>query len=49
MKRFVIYWLNGMSETIEGFSFTNALLRAGYGKAASASLHCYKEVGLKEE
>ena len=37
-RKFVLYWLNGKSETVQGRDATEAIARAGYGRGAIPAL-----------
>jgi len=44
MKKFMLYWLDGKTEIIEGKDITEAFNRAGYSAGALRALDYYKEV-----
>ncbi len=44
MKKYRIYWINGISETIEGYDVVDAFNRAGIGHGALSVLDYYEEV-----
>ena len=44
MKQFKLYWLDGTTEIIEGYSIANAFMRAGYGAGAVKALDWYEEI-----
>lgn len=44
MKKFMLYWLDGKTEIIEGKDITEAFNHAGYGAGALRALDYYKEI-----
>lgn len=44
MKKFMLYWLDGKSEEVQGESISDAFRRAGYGGGAIQALDWYKEI-----
>jgi hypothetical protein len=47
IKTFILYWLNGTSEKVQGRTISEAFTLAGYGSGALKALDYYKEI--KEE
>ncbi|QRE00149.1 hypothetical protein [Burkholderia phage BCSR5] len=43
MKKFILYWLDGKLEHIEGNTIAQAMGAAGYGAGAIAALDFYDE------
>ena len=43
MKTFILHWLDGKEEEIEGYSIADAFTRAGYGSGALRALDWYEE------
>lgn len=41
MKKFVLYWLTGKSEVVQGVDIADAMNRAGYGFGALRALDFY--------
>jgi len=44
MKKYILHWLTGKTETVEGTSIADAFNRAGYGAGALPALDWYEEV-----
>ena len=44
MKTYILHWLDGTTEEIEGNSISDAFTRAGYGAGALKALDYYEEV-----
>lgn len=44
MKKFVLYWLDGKTETVEGSDIADAFRRAGYGGGAIRALDWFEEI-----
>jgi hypothetical protein len=44
MKKFILYWLDGTTQTISGRDISDAIMRAGYGGGALRALDYYKEL-----
>jgi hypothetical protein len=44
MTQFILHWLGGKIETVEGFDIADACRRAGIGGGALAALDYYQEV-----
>ena len=47
MKTFILYWINGQIEEVQGNSIADAFTKAGYGAVALRALDYYEE--KKEE
>jgi hypothetical protein len=47
-RKYILYWLDGKTETVTGVSIVDALTKAGYGNGAIRSLDHYKEVKKKK-
>lgn len=43
MKKFILHWLGGRTETVEGTDIADACRRAGIGAGALAALDYYGE------
>lgn len=43
MKKFILHWLDGKDEIIEGYSISDAFMKAGYGSGALRALDYYEE------
>lgn len=43
MNMFIIYWLDGKFEKVEGTSIDDAFRRAGYGGGATRAIDFYEE------
>ncbi len=48
-RRFILHWLHGKPETIEGYDIADAVSRAGYGGGAMRALDYWEEVEGKEK
>lgn len=44
MKKFILHWLDGSTQEINGTSISDAFMRAGYGGGAIRALDWYEEV-----
>ena len=44
MKTYILHWLDGTTEEIEGNSISDAFTRAGYGAGALRALDYYEEI-----
>ena len=44
MKTYILHWLDGTTEKIEGNSISDAFTRAGYGAGALRALDYYEEM-----
>ena len=44
MKKFVLYWLSGEQQIVEGHDIADAFRRAGYGGGAVRALDYYEEI-----
>lgn len=49
LKTYKLYWLDGKTEIIYGFSISDAFTEAGYGAGALKALDYYKELNRKGE
>ena len=51
MKNFILHWLDGTDEEVQGNSISDAFTRAGYGGGAIRALDYYEEKDkpVKEE
>lgn len=51
MKTFILHWLDGVDEEVQGNSISDAFTRAGYGGGAIRALDYYEEKDkpVKEE
>jgi len=43
MKKYVLYWLTGMAEIVEGVDIADAMNKAGYGFGALKALDFYEK------
>ena len=48
MKKYILHWLDGTNETVEGDSIEDAFRRAGYGAGAIPALDYYELVSFSE-
>lgn len=48
-KKFTLFWLNGKSEIIEGYSIVEAINHAGYGNVAIRALDFWSEGDIRNE
>ena len=44
MKQYKLYWLDGKTEFVEGFSIDDAFARTGYGRGALLALDYWEEI-----
>lgn len=44
MHKFILYWLDGNTEIVEGTDIADAFTRAGYGHGAIRALDYYQVV-----
>ena len=43
MKKYILHWRDGKTETVEGDNPADAMTRAGYGNGALRALDYYEE------
>ncbi len=43
-RKFILHWLHGEAETIEGYDIADAIRRAGYGGGAMSALDYWEEI-----
>ena len=44
MRKFILHWRDGSTETVIGLDISDAFMRAGYGGGAIMALDYYEEV-----
>ena len=49
MRKFILHWLTGRTEQVEGTDIADAFCHAGYGGGAIAALDYYEEIETEGE
>lgn len=49
MPKFILFWKNGTTSTLEGNTFTNALVKNGHKLSDVPNIQCYVENGSVDD